>query len=257
MTSSEVVLKDDGPRSAVRIGDTVRRPTGPWTPAVHALLRYLEAAGFPYAPRALGIDELGREVLSYIAGQSGADGWASVVPEAGLVSFAQLLRAYHDAVRGFLPGAELSWAFGSGSPIAGEVICHNDFGPWNVVWRDGQPVGLIDWDLASPGPPMDDVAYALEYVAPFRDDSTALRWLRYERQPDRRRRIDVFASAYGLSAIDDVVDRVIQRQRQTTERVRHLATLGIEPQATWVADGTVDEFAARADWTENHRGLFE
>ena len=30
----------------VRIGDTVRRPVHRWTPAVHSLLRYLEAVGF-------------------------------------------------------------------------------------------------------------------------------------------------------------------------------------------------------------------
>jgi hypothetical protein len=33
-----------------RVGDTVRRSTGPWTPAVHALLRHLEWAGFDGAP---------------------------------------------------------------------------------------------------------------------------------------------------------------------------------------------------------------
>ena len=40
----------------VRVGDTVRRPAGPWTPAVDALLRHLEDVGFPGAPRALGRD---------------------------------------------------------------------------------------------------------------------------------------------------------------------------------------------------------
>ena len=50
----------------VRVGDTVRRPAGPWTPAVHALLTHLHAAGFPGAPRPLGIDEHGREVLTFI-----------------------------------------------------------------------------------------------------------------------------------------------------------------------------------------------
>lgn len=54
---------------AVRVGDTVRRRAGPWTPAVHSLLRYLEQAGFE-APRVLGIDEQGREILGYIAGES-------------------------------------------------------------------------------------------------------------------------------------------------------------------------------------------
>ncbi len=33
-----------------RVGGTVRRSIGLWTPAVHALLRHLERAGFDGAP---------------------------------------------------------------------------------------------------------------------------------------------------------------------------------------------------------------
>ena len=36
---------------AIRHGDTILRPAGPWTPAVHALLRHLEEVGFPASPR--------------------------------------------------------------------------------------------------------------------------------------------------------------------------------------------------------------
>jgi hypothetical protein len=66
-----------------RVGDTIRRGTGPWTPAVHALLRHLEAVGFDAAPRVLGFDEQGREVLA----PSGGSGPASrSVPTDHLVS---------------------------------------------------------------------------------------------------------------------------------------------------------------------------
>ena len=63
----------------MRVGDTVRRRAGPWTPAVHALLRYLEAAGFE-APRVRGIDERGREILGYIPGEAYA-GAENPVPD--------------------------------------------------------------------------------------------------------------------------------------------------------------------------------
>ncbi len=76
----ELLLQADPP--VIRVADTVRRrSTGP---AVHALLGYLERVGFRYSPRLLGVDEHGREVLSYLPGSSGRDGWAQVVPEAGL-----------------------------------------------------------------------------------------------------------------------------------------------------------------------------
>jgi hypothetical protein len=43
-------------RRVMRVGDTVRRPTHPWTPTIHELLRHLETVGFPYSPRVLGVD---------------------------------------------------------------------------------------------------------------------------------------------------------------------------------------------------------
>jgi hypothetical protein len=106
------VLPDEPHRRVTRVGDTVRRPTHPWSAAVHALLRHLEAVGFGRAPRVLGVDEDGRVILTYLAGESGPQGWAKVVDDAGLVSFARLLREYHDAVAGFEPPAELGWFTG-------------------------------------------------------------------------------------------------------------------------------------------------
>jgi hypothetical protein len=69
MTRTEIPLEGgNASGGVVRIGDTVRRPAGPWTPAVHALLGHLHAAGFPGAPQPLGLDEHGREVLTFIPG---------------------------------------------------------------------------------------------------------------------------------------------------------------------------------------------
>ncbi|HEX7992420.1 MAG TPA: phosphotransferase, partial [Streptosporangiaceae bacterium] len=116
-----------------RIGATVRRPLGPWSPAVHGLLRHLEAAAFP-APHVVGT-EGDYEVLTWIEGESGADGWARIVPEAGLRRWARFLRRYHDAVRGYRPAPGTEWASGPGTCGPGEIICHGDFGPWNAVWQ--------------------------------------------------------------------------------------------------------------------------
>ena len=46
--------------TVVRVGDTVRRPVGRWTPAVHSLLRHSEEVGFEGAPRVLGFDDQNR-----------------------------------------------------------------------------------------------------------------------------------------------------------------------------------------------------
>src|SRR5215217_2180669 len=54
----------------VRVGDTVRRDAGPWTPTIHAFMRHLRASGFPMVPRPLGLDDRGREVISLLPGET-------------------------------------------------------------------------------------------------------------------------------------------------------------------------------------------
>jgi hypothetical protein len=253
------VLQDQPHRQVVRIGDTVRRPTQPWSPAVHALLRYLEAVGFRYAPRVLGFDEEGREVLTYLEGESGPQSWAKVVDDAGLARFARLLRDYHDAVADFRPPDGVRWYANAAAAGGGGdgLICHGDFGPWNIVWKDEQPVGILDWDYARPAPRIHDVAYALEYVAPFRDDAEGLRWLRYPDPPNRRHRLELFASVYGLTSTLGLVDAVIEIQRDGIEQVRRLANAGYQPQVGWVADGYLEELEVRLAWSQVNKHLFE
>jgi hypothetical protein len=215
------ILQDEPHRRVIRIGDTVRRPVHPWSAAIHELLLYLESAGFPYSPRFLGIDDEGREVLSYLPGESGADAWSKVVADEGLVAMAR------------------------------------DFGPWNLVWQGTRPVGVLDWDYAWPARPIHDVAYAVEYTAPFRDDQVCVECLRYPVPPDRRRRLERFAEAYGLSTTEGLVDEVITEQTQVLERARRLATEGRQPQAGWQAAGALDEVGERINWSVSHRHLFE
>lgn len=245
LVADEDVLQDAPHRRVIRLGDTVRRPTHPWTPAVHALLGYLEEVGFPHSPRVLGIDGHGREVLTYLDGESGPQGWGKVVGDAGLRAFARLLRDYHAAVAGFRLPRGLRWCTGEAGPGDDQVICHGDFGPWNVVWCGARPAGILDWDYARPAPRLRDVAYALEYVAPFRGDAECVRWLRFPAPPDRRHRLEVFAAAYGLTSTDGLVDAVIDVQRDGIELVRGLARAGFQPQARWVPGGLLDELGER------------
>lgn len=236
------------PPRVERVGDTVRRPREFWAPAVHGLLRHLEGVGFP-APRVLRV-EGAVEVLSGIEGDSGRDGWAKVVPEEGLRRWARFLRQYHEAVAGYRPPEDSVWSSTRGGTSAGEIVCHGDFGPWNGVWRGDEVVGLIDWDHARPAPPLFDVAYALEYVAPFRDDEEATEWLAYPAPPDRGRRIGVFCEAYGIEVPRDVVSLVAQQQRTVLQTVEELGRRDIEPIAGWVRDGYWDTVRARIRWTE-------
>src|SRR5205807_2695376 len=122
---------------AVRVGDTVRRRTGPWTPAVQSLLAHLHAVGFTAAPRSLGFDERGRAVLAYLPGDIHG-GWPEPMPPwmfediTTLKRAAELLRRYHDAVLTFRPPPDATWH--QVAPGRHELICHNDWSPYNAIF---------------------------------------------------------------------------------------------------------------------------
>jgi hypothetical protein len=255
MTHDEV-LSDRSDRPVVRVGSTVRHPVQPWTPAVHALLDHLESAGFPYSPRVVGI-EADTEVLTYIEGDSGAGGWSSVADERGLIAAARMLRTYHETVALWRPERAPVWFNGiTGTGGPGEVVCHGDFAPWNLVWQGTRPVGLLDWEYASPGPARRDVAYALECMAPFRADDARVTQLRYPEPPDRRRRIELFAEAYGMTSTDWLVDAVIANQVGAIETVRRLAAEGHDRQVAMVADRYPEQLEQHVRWIEENRSLF-
>jgi Phosphotransferase enzyme family len=177
----------------VRVGNTVRRPTGLHSPFVHGLLCHLEAVGFDGAPRLLGVDGRGREVLSFL------DGWVppnlAYFPDETLVAAARLLRHFHDAT--------------AGTELAGEheVVCHNDPSPCNYVFVGGRPVAFIDFDHAAPGARVNDIAYAgWLWTLSADDDGPPV--------PEQARRLRLMAESYGLQDTSGLFDAVLRRQEE-------------------------------------------
>jgi hypothetical protein len=165
--SGEEVLSGGYSTPVVRVEDTVRRATGPWSPAVHGLLRHLERRGFDGAPRFLGLDDRGREVLTFIPGMVGNyplpfDAWS----DEALVHAARLMRRYHDATVGYAPAEDAVWRL-QAPHGPHEVICHNDFAPYNLVFTNWRPHAIIDFDTAGPGPRIWDVSYATYRFVPL------------------------------------------------------------------------------------------
>ena len=217
----------------VRIGDTVRRPVGAHTAAVHAVLRHLEEVGFGGAPRVLGIDDRGREVLSWIDGEVAHRPFVPhPVGEAGLTRLGALLRRYHDAVGSWRPREPRRWTAGLRCLRAGEVVLHGDPGPWNVVWRGDVPVALIDWDLAEPGHPIRDVAWAAWYAVPL-----SRRWEEagVRAEDDLAPRLAALCEGYGRfppRVVVGALDLLQQRERSRTWR---WSERGREPWASFAA----------------------
>ena len=178
----EIALHGGSMTAVWRVGETVRRATGRWTPAVHALLDHLERAGFEGAPRALGIDTAGREILTFL---SGASDWPK--NDGAVLAVGRLLRRYHDAVATFVPPPGMPWRIDR--PLGlDELVCHNDLQPANTVFRDGEPVAFIDWDLAGPAPAIFDLARAAWDFIPLRSDRFCLH-MGFKTPPPRARRL--------------------------------------------------------------------
>jgi hypothetical protein len=246
----------DSLRVVGRIGSTVVRRTGWWSPAVQHLLTHLEQVGFAESVRFLGLDADGNEVLTYIEGTSNIDAWAELATDDGLREYARLIRRYHDAVAGYRPPPDAQWMTESHPLAEGEILTHGDLGPWNVVFRAGRAVGLLDWDMAGPRPVLHDIAYALEYAVPFRDDAESMEWLRISEPPDRAHRMRVFAEAYGLPSTEGLYEAVIAEQQTTTRYMVELAERGLQPHAQWIQEGLVEAQERRIAWTREHRHLF-
>ena len=223
----------------VRVGDTVRRPAGPWTPAVHALLTHLHAAGFEGAPRPLGYDDRGREVLSFIPGPvAWPDHFRLLDDDEALRRTARLIAGFHDAVAGFVPPPDARWQ--QLMPAGGaEIIAHGDLAPWNLVL--GEPRwAFIDWDTAGPGTRLWDLAYAMHGFVPLSADPAVQR-------ADAGRRLRLMADGYGLTEDQRlaVIQLLARRTRAMHDFLAAQAARGTEPWtrlwraghgAAWAAD---------------------
>ena len=195
---SEAALRGGLLSAATLVGGTVRRQTGPWTLAVHDVLRHLERVGFAGAPRVVGFDEMGREILSFI---DGACPWPMEIRtnDQTLESVAALLRRFHEAMASYSAAPNAVWYEpGVGLPYTGSFVCHGDVAPQNVVFRGEEAVAFIDWDLAGPRERLFDVAYAAWFFVPLYRDDPAIAFNGWKASPPRERRLPLFCAAYGL-----------------------------------------------------------
>jgi hypothetical protein len=228
--------------SVVRVGDTVRRPAGPWTPAVHALLAHLHAVGFHGAPKPLGIDEHGREVLTFVPGTvAWPEHFHLLDGDDQLRHVARLIREFHDAVAGFTPPPGARWQ--SVLPAAGdEIIAHQDLAPWNLVIHDRQ-WAFIDWDTAAPGTRLWDVAYAIHGFAPLSANPAFQR-------DDADRRLRLFADAYGLTEPQrlDLIPLLARRTEAMYTFLAQQAAQGTQPWARLWEEGHGDAWRTDTDY---------
>lgn len=204
----EIALPGGNVGGAVRIGDTVRRPVGAWTPAVHDLLDHLTAAGLRGVPRAHGFDERGREVLDYLPGTAYGEDVADDVLAAAM----EWLAEYHRVVASYRPEGVVTWRAGPAALGADELVCMHDFGYYNWIGDEHGFAGVIDWDLAGPGVPLDDLAFAAWNTAPLALPGDPV---------EQARRITLMATAYGGAVSPlQILEAAPDRAQRSAEVIR-------------------------------------
>jgi len=200
---------------SVRIGRTVRRPTGPWTPSVHRLLDHVRARGVRAVPQVLGTDARGREVLTYLPGRV-VDVDAELLTDAQLRDVVRWARALHEAVADFQDGGPWRF-FGVDEPT---LVAHNDLAPYNLCFEGDRLVGVFDWDLAGPSTPLLELAHlAWNGVPLFRPVPAS----------DAARRLQGMAAAYGGLTARTILDAVPTRVRVAVDGIRTAVARGDEP----------------------------
>jgi thiamine kinase-like enzyme len=200
----------------VRIGNNVHRPMRPNSEFIQALLKHIHNQGFDFVPKALGFDNKGREILSFIEGNLPSD--LGVYDNDTLVAVAKMIRAYHDATKGFISISGL------------EVICHNDLSPCNFVFRKGKPVAIIDFDAAAPGSRAMDLGYAVWLWLDLGSDDFNVKEQQY--------RFELFLKAYEENNLKLVIEAILTRQKILMfegKRLRNTAlTVWAENSYHWV-----------------------
>ncbi|WP_226966559.1 phosphotransferase family protein [Streptomyces phaeolivaceus] len=227
----------------MRVGATVRRPGSAGTEFVGDLLRMLEADDRPGAPRYRGIDEKGREVLTYVDGHVA---WEPRQPPAvysdeSPLRVTELVREFHDLT--------------AGTALAGshEVVCHNDLAPKNTVCRPVsgalRPVAFIDWDLAAPGARIHDVAHACwQYLGlgPRVDDTS-----------EAARRLRLIADGYRLADRRALVSTILWWQDRCRRGIEAAADSGDLAMIRLRDAGAVTEVREASQWVADHRLALE
>lgn len=213
----------------VRVGDTVRRPTGPHSSFVHDLLRYLEFVGFGGAPRLLGIDEQGREILTFVEGEVPHDHGSYAPSDARLTNAASMIRSFHEATAGSILAA------------GHETVAHNEIGPHNTVFVGDEPIAFIDWDDAAPGTRLFDLANAVWCFANIGEGGGPVR--------EQARLIRLMCDAYGWDDTDAIIDEIradLLRALSNHERADRVKAVGIFREMVRWIDTHADDLKALA-----------
>lgn len=101
-------------------------------------------------------------------------------------------------------------------------------------FRDGRPVGIIDFDAAAPGQRLRDRGYAIFLWLNLGTDGPP--------PGEQARRVKLFCDGYGVEAEHDVIAAIVEAVAANIERLR-----------AWERLTDVEWWQAQFDWLTGHR----
>jgi len=160
----QIVLTGGNMNKPVLANNTVYKEINPATNNIHKLLVFVRSNGIDWVPESYGIIN-NKHALSFLPGNVIHDNPAWIFNESILIESAHKLRQWHDATIDFQP-FDSYWLLSNDEDQ--EIICHNDFAPYNWVFNDDNKlIGLIDFDTCSPGSRLWDIAYTAYRIVPL------------------------------------------------------------------------------------------
>ncbi|MBM7679329.1 thiamine kinase-like enzyme [Gracilibacillus alcaliphilus] len=176
--------------------------------------------------------------------------------ESSLKKIAKILRHYHDAVSDFT--IDKDWEPIDHTPKPFEVICHNDFALYNIIFQQQKPVGVIDFDVAGPGPKAWDIAYTLYTCVPlsrfyWAETGEAVYYNSLQDADRTKQRILLFLEAYGDSTEQDYIGMVIRRLEGLCRTIQRKAQAGDKQFQKMMDEGHVKHYQCDIEFIHQHR----
>ena len=255
---NDEILTGGNVSKVYRSGTTVRRQLKEDSEKIHALLKHLEDKAFKYSPKFLGIDEHGREILSFIEGECGNYPlkdymWSNEV----LRNIAKMQRSFHDAVSDFPFDKNWKRIDNTPQPQNAEVLCHNDFAIYNIIFNKEKPIGIIDFDVVGPGPRLWDIAYTLYTCVPLgrfylSEKGEKIDYDALSQADLRKERVRLYFESYGEKVAENLIEMILQRLEGLCKTINRKASEGDLAFQKMLEEGHVKHYQDDITFIRNH-----
>jgi hypothetical protein len=202
------------------------------------LLGHLANRGVAHLPTVLGIDAVGREVLTYLEGHV-TDTVEEMLTDSQVVAAMRWLRSCHHAVEDFRLDRAV-WRLQPHRLDDDAIVCHNDFGAYNMAFDGDRLTGVFDWDVAGPAYPIDDLSFFAWNSLPLCRPAGSPEWV--------AGRLQLMAASYGEFSGRVILDHVEARISGAADTIAAGQAAGDPGMLNLKKVGEPDRMRRRLQW---------